>query len=441
VTPIGVTGPLRSMERVNWADRRGARAALVTAIVLAVAVAVVIVVRTPWSVLPVPPGGRTPVDPTAGLTAAQLHRAQSFADAARPPSLISLGLSLAVAALFGLTRLGARLVRPVARPLGGGWVWQVLLGVVALVVIGRLVTLPLAAYGEVVAHRYGLSTSSWALWLRDAAVSAGIDSAFTALPLLVLVWLARRVPRTWWAWAAAGAALLVIVGSFLWPVLVEPAFNRFAPLPAGPLRTELLTLAARNGTPVKDVLVADASRRTTALNAYVSGFGSTRRIVVYDTVLASLPDRQIVSIAAHELGHVSADDVLTGTLIGALGTAAGVALLGWLLTARGLLRRAGADGPADPRVLPLLLFLVAAGTLLVTPVQNLVSRHIEARADIHALDLTRDPVAFVAMQRRLAVSGLAEPDPPAFLHWFFGDHPTTAERVAFAADWSRLARK
>jgi STE24 endopeptidase len=317
----------------------------------------------------------------------------------------------------------------------------VLLGALALVLVGALVTLPLSAYGEMVAHRYGLSTRSWGLWLRDVAVSTGLSAAFTALPLLGLVWLVRRAPRTWWAWAGAGAAALVIAGSFLWPVLVEPAFNRFSPLPAGPLRTELLSLAERNGTPVKDVLVADASRRTTALNAYVSGFGSTRRIVVYDTVLAQLPDRQIESIAAHELGHVSAGDVLTGTLIGALGAAAGVALLGWLLPAPGLLRRAGADGPADPRTVPLILFLVAAGTLLTTPVQSLVSRHIEARADIHALDLTHDPDAFVAMQRGLAISGLAEPDPPAFLHWFFGDHPTTAERVAFAADWARLAHR
>jgi STE24 endopeptidase len=117
-----------------------------------------------------------------------------------------------------------------------------------------------------------------------------------------------------------------------------------------------------------------------------------------------------------------------------------VALLGWLLSAPRLLTRAGAAGPGDPRVVPLRLFLVAAGTLLSTPLQNAVSRQIEARADIHALDLGRDPEAFVAMQRRLAVSGLAEPDPPAVWQWFFGSHPTTAQRVAFARDWVALGR-
>jgi STE24 endopeptidase len=410
------------------------------AAVLGVALVAVIVVRIPWTVLPVPPGGHAAVDPTAGMTAAQVDRARSFAAAVRPASLAALLLGLVVAAVLGVTPLGARLVTAVARPLGGGWVWQVVLGVLVLSVIGRLVTLPLSAYGEVVYHRYGLSTSSWGLWLRDVAVATAISAGLTALALLGLVALARHTPRTWWMWAALGAAALVVVGSFLYPVLVEPAFNRFSSLPAGALRSDLLTLAQRNGTPVRDVLVADASRRTTALNAYVSGFGSTRRIVIYDTVLRQLPPREIESIAAHELGHVAADDVLTGTLIGSLGAAAGVALLGWLLSSGRLLARTGAVGPGDPRVVPLLLFLVAAGTLLSTPLQNAVSRQIEGRADVHALDLTRDPQDFVAMQRRLAVSGLAEPEPPALWHWFFGSHPTTAQRVAFARDWVRLER-
>ncbi|SOE02849.1 M48 family metallopeptidase [Blastococcus haudaquaticus] len=416
------------------------RVALVAAVVLGIALAVVIAVRTPWVPLPEPAGGHTAVDPTAGLSADRVARAEAFAAALRPASLVSLLLGLAVSALLGLTRAGARIVRAAAAPLGGGWVWQVLLGVVALAVLGRLVTLPLSAYGEVVRHRYGLSTRSWGLWLRDVWVSVAIDAALTALSLLVLVWLARRAPRTWWAWAGAGAAALVVAGSFLWPVLVEPAFNRFEPLAAGQLRADLLQLAEENGTPVQDVLVSDASRRTTALNAYVSGFGSTRRVVLYDTVLDRLPDDQIESIVAHELGHVATDDVLTGTLMGALGAGAGVAALGWLLSSPRLLRRAGADSAGDPRVIPLLLFLMTVGTLVSTPVQNAVSRHVEARADVHALDLTRDPDAFAAMQQDLAGSNLSDPDPPAAWQWFFGSHPTAAQRLAMAADWARLDR-
>jgi STE24 endopeptidase len=413
------------------------RAALAVAVVLGVALALAIAVRTPWQLLPEPPGGYTPVDPTAGLSADQVERAKAFAAALRPASLASLVIGLAVSAVLGLTPLGARVVTAVARPVGGGRVAQVLLGVLALAVLGRLVTLPIAAYAEVIRHRYGLSTRGWWLWLRDVTVSTAISAAVTALALLSILWLVRRAPRLWWAWAAVAAAGFVVVASFLYPLVIEPAFNRFEPMAAGELRTDLLALADRSGVPVQDVLVSDASRRTTALNAYVSGFGGTRRIVVYDTVLDQLPDEEIESIVAHELGHVVNGDVLTGTLTGALGAAAATALLGWLLSWTPLLRRAGADGPADPRVVPLVLFLLAAGGLLGTPVQNLVSRQIETRADLHALDLTRDPEAFVSMQRRLSTTNLSDPDPPAAWQWLFGSHPTAAQRVAFAQDWVR----
>jgi len=422
------------------------RAALAAAALLGAALVVVIAVRTPWSLLPTPTGGRVRLDPTGGFSADALRMADSFAAAVRPASLAGLLLGLAISAVLGFTRLGSRLVDAVGTPVRGRWervrwAWQVVATALLLGLLSTVLLLPLSAYGEVIAHRYGLSTSSWGLWARDVVVATLINSGLTALGLLLLVALARRAPRTWWAWAAGAAAVLVVAGSFLWPVVLEPAFNQFTPMPAGQLRTELLDLARRNRTPVSDVLVADASRRTTALNAYVSGIGSTRRIVVYDTVLKELPDDQIESIVAHELGHVSADDVLTGTLMGALGAAAGVALLGWLLSSPALLRRAGAQGAGDPRVVPLLLALVALGTVLGGPVQNLVSRQIEARADLHALDLTRDPTTFVAMQRRLAESNLNQPQPPAVWHWLFGNHPTAAERIAMAGDWERLHRQ
>lgn len=414
------------------------RAALLLAAVLGAALLVALVVIPPWTLLGEPAGGRAAAEPLAVLPPELRERAESFAAALRPAALTSLLLGLAVSAVLGLTPLGARLVHAVARPFGGGRLAQVLLGTAAVVVVGRLVTLPVSAYAEVVRHRYGLSTRGWGLWLRDVAVSTAISAAVTALALMSFLWLVRRAPRTWWAWAAVVAAGFVVVGSFLYPVVVEPAFNRFEPLPAGELRTRLLDLAEDNGTPVQDVLVSDASRRTTALNAYVSGFGSTRRVVLYDTTLARLPEDAVVSIVAHELGHVVHRDVLTGTLIGALGASAAVALSGWLLSWTPLLRRAGVGSPADPAVVPLLLLLLSLGGLLSTPVQNLVSRQVEQRADLRALELTGDAGAFAAMQRELAATNLSDPDPPGAWQWFFGSHPTAEQRIAFAEDWQRL---
>jgi STE24 endopeptidase len=189
---------------------------------------------------------------------------------------------------------------------------------------------------------------------------------------------------------------------------------------------------------VRQVLVSDASRRTTELNAYVSGFGSSRRIVVYDTLLKHTPPGQIRLIVAHELGHAKRNDVLTGTLVGALGVAAGCCLLYLVISWPPLLRRAGVRAVADTRSLGLLLALVAFGSFLSAPVQNVISRHIEARADVHSLELTHDPQTFIKMQERLAVVDLSDLDPSRFAYLWFDTHPTGPQRISLARDWERL---
>lgn len=417
---------------------------LITLAVLLLALGVALAVVVPWTPLP---GADLQGAPRRDFTSGQLAREVAFHDAIRPWSYASLVLGLAVAIGLGLTRLGARIVTAAARPLGGGWVWQVLLGTLAISLVGRLATLPLSTRSELVLRRYGLSTQTWGSWLVDVAKGVLVGSALTALALLLLVAIARRARRTWWAWGAAATAGLVVAGSFAYPLVVEPVFNRFTPLPAGELRTDLLALAERDGVAVDEVLVADASRRTTAVNAYVSGFGGSRRIVVYDTLVATATPAEVELITAHELGHAADRDVLVGTLLGALGAAAAVCALALLLSWTPLLRRAGAGGTAaragaggmaDPRVLPLVLALIAVTSLLVAPVSNLVSRRIEARADVHALDLTRDPATFIATQQRLALSNLSDLDPNPVAYAFFATHPGVTERLALAREWERL---
>ncbi|MDP9497289.1 MAG: M48 family metallopeptidase [Actinomycetota bacterium] len=370
----------------------------------------------------------------------QLAREEDFHRAVRPPTFAALGLGLAVALVLGLTPLGGRLVAAVARPLRGSWVAQVLLGTLALTTVGRLVALPLDVRREQVLRAYGLSTQTWGSWAVDAVKGLAVSSAIAGLALLVTVGLARRLPVTWWRWGAAGLAGLVLAGSFAYPLVVEPVFNTFRPLPAGALRTDLLALAERDGVPVRDVLVADASRRTTAVNAYVSGFGSTRRLVVYDTLVRSAPPAEVRLVVAHELGHAERSDVLVGTALGAVGAGAGVCLLAALLGWRPLLARAGAEGPGDPRVVALVLALVAVGTLVTAPAVNLASRRVEARADLHSLQLTGDPATFVAVQRRLAVTNLADLRPSPVLVALFATHPTVPERLALAEAYAEERR-
>jgi STE24 endopeptidase len=222
---------------------------------------------------------------------------------------------------------------------------------------------------------------------------------------------------------------LVMLGSFVYPVLVEPAFNHFTRLPDGALRTEILHLADVEGVHLDDVLVADASRRTTTLNAYVSGYGSTRRVVLYDTVLDDLPRDQVLAIVAHELGHAAHDDVLTGSVLAALGTMLGIGLLGLVLPTSS--RDGDGRGLRDPATVPRVLALVAIASLLSSPVNNGLSRLIETRADVDSLQATRDPGAFERMQKQLALHSLSD-DPPSFTQFWFGSHPTTLQRIAIA---------
>jgi STE24 endopeptidase len=187
--------------------------------------------------------------------------------------------------------------------------------------------------------------------------------------------------------------------------------------------------------------VADASRRTTALNAYVSGFGSTRRIVVYDTLLRTAPPAEVRLVVAHELGHAKRNDVLVGTLLGALGAAAACCAAYLLVSAPEVLRLAGVERFGDGRSVPLLLALAALAGVVTMPAQALVSRRIEARADVHSLDLTGDPATFIASEQRLSVTNLSDLQPNPIVYALFFTHPSGPERIALARDWERLHRR
>lgn len=377
-------------------------------------------VLVPWQ--PVPGGPLVDAPARSVFSAAEIARAEQFAWWARAWSWGSLLVSLAVAVLLGLTPLGTRLL---AR-LPGPW-WARVVAAVALVLgAGRLATLPFAVAGRVHARDHGLSGQSWWGFAADLSRGLAVEVVVTSVALLVLVGSARRWRRAWPAVAAAVLGSLVLLGSFAYPVLVEPLFNEFTPLPASPLRSAVLELADREGVVVEEVLVADASRRTTTLNAYVSGFGGTRRVVLYDTLVTDLPADQVLSVVAHELAHARHRDVLVGSLLGAWGMMVAVGALG-LAVGSGPRRRID-----DPTVVPWVLALVAIGSLLVSPVSSLLSRQLETRADVEALRATGDGAMFVAMQRELALRALSDPSPPAWAHLWFGSHPTVLRRVALA---------
>ncbi|MEW2381985.1 M48 family metallopeptidase [Micromonospora sp. NPDC047707] len=411
--------------------------AVLTLVGLVLALAVAAAVLIPWQRPPAPRADQLAA--LRDLPAEQVARGREFRAALRPGGWAALGIGLLVALALGLTPLGSRLVELAGRPFGGHWAAQAVLGGLAVVLVADLVTLPFAAWRHAVLTRYGLATNGWGGWAVDLLKSYAVSAVIGAVALLGFYSVIRLAPRWWWALGAAGAAGLVVLLSFVLPVLVEPVFNRFTPMEPGPLRTQLMDLAARDGVPVRDVLVADASRRTRAVNAYVSGLGPTRRIVVYDTLLREAGPAEVTAVVAHELGHAKDRDVAVGTLTGALGAAAAVVALYLLGSSGPLLRLAGVDSVAQPRAFPLLVALVTVAGLLSAPAQALMSRRVEARADAHALALTGDPAAFEAMQRRLAGINLADPDPPRLEYLYSASHPSTVERIAAARAYAREA--
>jgi STE24 endopeptidase len=307
--------------------------------------------------------------------------------------------------------------------------------VLAVVVAVDLLVLPLSFWaGYVHEGAWGFRTSGAAGWAYDwavATVPAWIAVAFVVLVGYALV---RRLPRAWppvAGLAAAGATALVV---FAAPLLLEPLQFRMTDLGPGPVRDAVTAVVDRSGQRVDRILVADASRRTTKHNAYLSGLGTTRRVVLYDTLVEARPPGEVAVILAHELGHQRNGDLPRGALFGGAGVVAVAYVLALLVrrrSAAGLQR-----GQADPRAAAVLLAVVAVLNVVSLPVQSLASRRAEAAADLAALEFTRDPGTYVAMNLQLGRSNLSNPAPPSWVRLLWSTHPPTAHRVTLGEWWA-----
>jgi len=381
-------------------------------------------------------------DPLEAFTEDEVQACVAYAKPRQRWALAGYAVDLAVLAALALSGPGQALVR-MAAGLAGGWApGQVMLAILAVLGVRAAVGLPFSLRAYRQDARAGLATQRLGGYLRDWAKGRGVGLVLTLVPLTALVVGARWEPPGWPWVAAAVAVLLVLALAAAGPVLIEPLFNRFTPLDPGPLRARLLDLAAAMEVPVRDVLVADASRRTTRVNAYVSGLGRTRRVVVYDTLLAAAGPGsaggadEITLVAAHELAHVRHRDVLWGTIGAAALAAVSVLAAVALFDLDPVRRTLGVEGLDDPLAAPGLLLLGAAGGLVVAPVASAVSRWAEARADWLSLEVTRDPVTAVAVERRLALENRADLRPNKLLLVLFASHPSTMARIAQAWLWA-----
>jgi STE24 endopeptidase len=365
------------------------------------------------------------VDVEGYFTDRQLDRAEDFRSVQRLLGVGGLVVGTGTLALLAWRPPRRAFDRIGRRPIVGGAAAGA--GISLLLVV---VELPLSAWRRERSLDVGLATQSWPDWAGDVAKAAGIDAAFAAAGGALALVLVRRFRRHWWAPAAGVIALFGVITIWLFPVVIDPIFNRFEKLPPGQARSDVLELADRAGVDVGEVYRVDASRRTTAANAYVGGLGGSKRVVLYDNLLADFPRDEVRLVVAHELGHQKHNDLTRGLVWLALVAPAGAFLAQRL--AEAFARRDGLGDPSvkpGPAVLPAIALSLGLVAFAFGAASNVLSRQVEARADAFSLRLTEDPAAFVQLERRLAIRNVSDPDPPGLLHALFGTHPTTIERI------------
>lgn len=371
----------------------------------------------------------------AGFTPDDIETGRQYSFERRLMFWASSAVELALLLLLACTAWGHRFVEGCRRATGDRWLPTLLLIGGFYFVAHELLQFPFAVGRFRHSHSWGMTNRGVDDWLRDHAIALAINAVWQLVFLVGFYVLLRVFPRTWWLLAALGASGLGVAYAFLSPLFIAPLFNTFTPLADTEWANQepaVRALIAKAGIPVKEILVMDASLQSKHTNAYFSGFGSTRRIVLYDTLLQKHTPPEIESILGHEIGHWVHDHIVVGLTIGTVAAAIGLGVLSALLGAlvgRGPWKL---RSPHDPAGLPLILLVLFAASWLEMPAQNAISRHFERQADAMALELAGQREAFIEAERRLARNNLANVAPPPWNVWLFASHPTAVQRIGMA---------
>ncbi len=360
-------------------------------------------------------------------------RARRYHRRKRVASLLDffLGIGVLVALLF----TGAsHALRAWALGLAPNPVGALALYLLALTAIAQALSFPLDLYkGHLLEHRFGLSRQTCFSWLKDWLKALGLSFALGLAGAELIYFALRRYPETWWLMCAAAFVAFFILLTKLAPVLLFPLFFKFEPLADEELCQRLLRLSERVGARVRGVWLWKLSEKSRKANAALVGWGSTRRIILADTLLEKHSPEEIETILAHELGHHVHNDIGKGIALQTALTFAGFYLIHRALAAWS--EPLGFHGPADFANLPLLLLISSAASLLVLPWSNAFSRWRERRADAFALRTTGNRDAFIGAMEKLATQNLAQRRPHPWIELIFHSHPSVEKRIAFAQSW------
>ncbi|MGA7885915.1 MAG: M48 family metallopeptidase [Acidobacteriaceae bacterium] len=344
--------------------------------------------------------------------------------------------------LWLAARAGAPIARLAARISERPWLQGLVAAPLWLLIFVAL-NLPLALLGHHAGLHFGLSVESWPAWWGDWAKSTGISIAIGTVVLSVLYALVRHAPRRWWLWFWIITIPVEVFAVFVTPIVIDPLFNKFEPLqkvdPA--LVDQLERVAARGGLhiPPSRIFLMDASRRVTGPNAYVTGLGASKRIVVWDTTIHEETPDQILFTYGHEQGHYVLHHVAKGIAFSVpiilFFYWIGFLLLGWLVRVRG--PQWGIASAGSWSSLGLVLFLLVGLSCLADPIGNAISRHIEHQADVYGQEVIH---GLVPSAQQAAVSSfcsdaqlwLDNPHPNALVEFWTYSHPSTEQRAEFA---------
>ncbi|MGB9663112.1 MAG: M48 family metallopeptidase [Moorellaceae bacterium] len=322
--------------------------------------------------------------------------------------------------------------RRLERWTGNRYYLTILLFFLLLWFLLKIINLPFAFYsGFLLQHRWGFSTQSLYSWWVDYGKNSGLDLMLSGAGTLIFFWSTARWPNLWWAVVGLLMAVWLALETWIWPVVLAPLFNRFEPLSEGPVKAMVVRLSRQAGLHIDEVWVMDASRRTTKANAYFTGWGRTKRIVLYDNLLKDYSLEEVEAVLAHEMAHWQQGHVWRSLI---LGMVAGLAFFGLLY---GVLRITAPKElfpgrPYSPHLLIIVLLFGQLASFLSLPVQNAISRRWEAEADRIALELTGNVPAMVQLQVHLARSNLQDVAPAPFIEWLTYSHPAPWRRMEAA---------
>jgi Zn-dependent protease with chaperone function len=350
---------------------------------------------------------------------------------------VDTALGFLIPALFLFTGFSAR-IRNWARTLGRKWFFVIAIYIVIFTILNFLIYLPLSYYEDFVRqHAYGLSNQTFEKWLSDSVkglmVGIMMGVAFLWIPYLLL----KKSPARWWLYTGILSIPFFILVTLIAPIWIDPLFNKFGPMNDKALEAKILALADKAGIQGSRVYEVNKSVDTKTVNAYVTGFGNTKRIVLWDTILSKLNERQLMTVMGHEMGHYVLGHVFKAIFFFSFITI--VLLYAAYRMAGGMIQRYrdrfGFDQLSDVASLPLLLLLINIFAFVITPGLFAFTRYQEHEADRFGLEITKDNYAAATAFVRLQEENLSNPRPGLLMKLWRWTHPPLGERIDFCNDY------